>query len=212
VDYTLASGQLTFFPGDTNTYLFLTVVNDSVTESNETVIITLSNPVNAVLDATTNHTYTIIDDDGSGAVSINGINTNAAEAGPVSGTLRISRSGSTNSDLGVSYQVTGTAGPNDTFHFGNSVVIPAGQSNVDLTITPVDDNIPEPTETVTVTLTSVPGAHIGTPKSATVWIADNHSTSNSPIVTLVASDPIAAWAGRIRGCSLSPVTVVRMRR
>jgi len=37
----------------------------SCDKSNETVIITLSNPVNAVLDATTNHTYTIIDDDGS---------------------------------------------------------------------------------------------------------------------------------------------------
>jgi len=86
-----------------------------------------------------------------------------------------------------------------TFPFGNSVVIPAGQSNVDLTITPVDDNIPEPTETVTVDADERSGAHIGTPKSATVWIADNHSTSNSPIVTLVASDPIAAWGGSDTG-------------
>ena len=39
------------------------IVNDSLDEANETVIITLSNPSNSTLGSDKVHTYTITDDD-----------------------------------------------------------------------------------------------------------------------------------------------------
>ncbi len=63
VDYTLAAGQLTFNPGVTSQNIVMTVVDDSLPESNETVIITLSSPTNATLGTNTTYTYTIIDND-----------------------------------------------------------------------------------------------------------------------------------------------------
>jgi hypothetical protein len=208
VDYDLPNGQVSFAPGQTNQSITLFVLEDSLVEPNKTIIISLSNPVNALLDANSNLVYTILDDDGSGSVSITTIS-NASETGPVSGIARISRSGGTNSDLTVKYQITGTASsPVDYAPLSNSVVIPAGRRTADIIVTPVDDGTAEPAESVIITLTGVQGsASIGAPPSATVWIADNDSLANLPIVSLSASDPFAsAW-----GPDLGAFTVTRDR-
>ena len=63
VDYTLPNGTLSFSPGQVTTNISLAVVNDLLSESNETVVITLAAPGNATLGVTTQHTYTIVDDD-----------------------------------------------------------------------------------------------------------------------------------------------------
>src|SRR6185503_10533484 len=46
-DYTLASGTLTIVAGQTVGYITISVTDDTAIESNETVVVTLSNPVNA---------------------------------------------------------------------------------------------------------------------------------------------------------------------
>ena len=63
VDYTLASGTLTFDPGETVAQIPLAVVEDCADEPDETVVVHLSAPVDATLGATTTHTYTILDND-----------------------------------------------------------------------------------------------------------------------------------------------------
>ena len=63
VDYTLSSGALTFSPGDKSEDISLTIVDDSLDEIGETIIVTLSDPVNAGLGLKTTHTFTIVDDD-----------------------------------------------------------------------------------------------------------------------------------------------------
>lgn len=65
-DYTLAAGTLTFDPGETVGYIEVTIVDDGSEESDETIVVTLSNPVNARLDTQTTHTFTILDDDRTG--------------------------------------------------------------------------------------------------------------------------------------------------
>jgi hypothetical protein len=54
---------LTFNPGVTSQNVVMTVVDDSLVEPNETVIITLSSPTNATLGTNTSYTYTINDND-----------------------------------------------------------------------------------------------------------------------------------------------------
>lgn len=63
VDYTLASGTLTFAPLDTSEDIVIDVVDDDLDENEETITVTLSNPVYAQLGTNTTHTYTILDDD-----------------------------------------------------------------------------------------------------------------------------------------------------
>jgi len=69
-DYTLANGTLTINAGETrNNIIIASIVDDPDVEVDETIIVTLSNPVNATLGANTVHTYTITDNDNATNVS-----------------------------------------------------------------------------------------------------------------------------------------------
>jgi len=61
VDYVLVSGTLVFEPGVTSRAIEITIIQDDLVEQDETIELTLSNPVNALLGAVKSHTYTIAD-------------------------------------------------------------------------------------------------------------------------------------------------------
>ncbi len=61
-DYTAASGTVTLAPGATSSAIAVTVVGDATPELDETVVVTLSGAVNAIV-GTTQATGTILDDD-----------------------------------------------------------------------------------------------------------------------------------------------------
>ena len=80
-DYTLANGTLTINAGNTTgTITIASIVNDSLDEANETVIVTLSNPSNATLGSDSVHTYTITDNDNAPVVDFNSTSSNGAES------------------------------------------------------------------------------------------------------------------------------------
>ena len=62
-DFTLADGTLTFDPGVTTQTITVNIVQDTLNEPDETVKITLANPINGKLGLPANHTLTILDDD-----------------------------------------------------------------------------------------------------------------------------------------------------
>jgi uncharacterized protein YkwD len=93
-DYTATSGTLTFNPGDTSKTFLVPVVNDGVSDGNETVILSLSGPTGgAALGSPTSAVLTITDLPTS---SVNGLPaaTNAAS-------FTVSWSGSDNSGTGI---------------------------------------------------------------------------------------------------------------
>jgi hypothetical protein len=64
-DYTLASTTVTFPPNSTtNVTIPVNIVNDALTEGDETIVLTLTNPTNGAQIGTAAHTITIVDDDG----------------------------------------------------------------------------------------------------------------------------------------------------
>jgi hypothetical protein len=68
-DYVAASGQLSFAPGETSQPVTVVVNGDGVEESDETFFVDLSNAVNATIGDSLG-TGTIIDDDGTGPVTV----------------------------------------------------------------------------------------------------------------------------------------------
>jgi hypothetical protein len=63
VDYTLAPGSLTFAPGETSKTIALRITDDALHEPDETLVVGLSKPQNAILGANTSLTLTIVDND-----------------------------------------------------------------------------------------------------------------------------------------------------
>ncbi len=69
-DYELAKGKIKIPAGKTSAELSIPITDDLSRESDETIIVTLSNPINAIMDTNDKnvkvvHTYTIVDNDSS---------------------------------------------------------------------------------------------------------------------------------------------------
>jgi hypothetical protein len=100
-------------------------------------------------------------------------------------TFLVRRSGPTNADLSVSYAISGSASNGvDYSSLSGSVTIPAGLRAARILVTPIDDQLAEPPETVVLTLEvpaspvagNIPPPYaIGSPGRAAAVIADNDS-------------------------------------
>lgn len=108
------------------------------------------------------------------------------------GTYTITRTGSTDADLVVSLNYSGSAtSGSDYSSLPAQVTILAGQASVTLTVAPIDDTLSEPSETVLATLQSSGSYNLDSTKTAaTVTIADNDRAL--PTISLRATDAEAA--------------------
>ena len=101
----------------------------------------------------------------------------ATELGPTTGAFTFMRTGDTGDALILICLQSGTAsGGSDYASIGSTnfaVTIPAGESSVTVTITPLADNLVEGDETVVVTINPSLRYVLGTPSTATVTIADD---------------------------------------
>ena len=181
-DYTLANGTLTINAGETSgTITIASIVNDSLDEANETVIVTLSSPSNATLGSDDAHTYTITDNESAPVVDFNTTSSSGAES-VSSKAITVDLSASSTQNVTVDYAVTGTAtGSGTDYTLANgTLTINAGATSGTITIAGiVDDGLDEVNETVIVTLSNPSNATLGSDDVHTYTITDNDS---APVV------------------------------
>ena len=97
----------------------------------------------------------------------------ASEFGVDAGSFTISRLGSTNFDLAVSYAVTGSATNGAAYEtIASPVTIPAGAETIDVPIVPIANDRVDGDRTVTLTLVETGSYGIGSNRAATVTITD----------------------------------------
>ncbi|GAB1539885.1 endonuclease/exonuclease/phosphatase family protein [Scytonema sp. NUACC21] len=144
-------------------------------------------------------------------VTIQATNAAAAEALSEPGTFRITRTGDTSAALSVNYSVAGTAtnGTDYTPNLTGTASIAAGQSFVDITITPVDDSAVEGNETVTLTLADTADYDLGNSSTATVTIADNEIAPTIRIHDIQGAAHVSPLNGQSVTNVPGTVTVVR---
>ncbi|MBK8396633.1 MAG: hypothetical protein IPL26_15540 [Leptospiraceae bacterium] len=173
-DFTLAAGTLTFVAGDTSEDISITINNDSATELDETIIITLATPTNSTLGTNTIHTYTINDNDPP-TVAFTTTTGNGSEA-TTAVTIPVTLSGAYSQTVTVGYSVTGgtatDAGTDFTLAAGTLTFV-AGDTSEDINLAIVNDTISESSETITITLASPTVATLGTNTTHTYTILDN---------------------------------------
>ena len=202
-DYTGGTGTLTFTPGQTTANLLLPLVNDATYEPAETVTLTLSNLIGATMGANTQHTLTITDDDQS-IVTIAATDVDAGEEGPNPGNFTITRTGNTSLALTVALTISGTAtNGTDYTSLPSTVAMAAGVTSVSIAVSPVDDAIIDPNETVILALpASTTGGGsgnylVGNPSSAQITLQDNENAP--PSITMIT--PVGGQA-RLTSASL----------
>ncbi len=150
---------------------------------------------------------------GSVQVSISTIDPNATEGGDHA-TIRLSRTGSTAAPLHIIQSgFSGSAGefeyllsPSADFDFGLFefvFTIPAGQSNLDLRFTPMDDGEEEEPETLTLEIGSTNQYDLSSGNSATVNFFDG--AAGRPLVSVEATDADADESGDAASFLLSRI-------
>jgi hypothetical protein len=197
VDFLLYPGTLMFSPGETTKDITLDMGNDLYGEDDETIIITLSDPVNAVLDEPSSHTYTIENDDFYGFEFFQSSSSGYESETTVKitvGYFSWFRSG----DVTVNYQVTGgtaTGGGVDYILGSGTLGITLGEDSNDIEITIINDSIVEEDETIQITLTGGDPNSIGL-KSTYTYTILNDDDQEAPSVTDYFPEPNSIQVAR----------------
>ncbi|OYV06566.1 MAG: hypothetical protein CFE26_05615, partial [Verrucomicrobiales bacterium VVV1] len=187
-DYSISSGTLTFAPGETVKLVPNSLLDDLTVEPSETVILSLTGPSGAALNANSAHTLTLTDND---AVTLSIVATDAAAAEPSDpGLFTITRSGSTASAVTVNLTRFGSAtNGTDYQSIPTTATIGIGQTQTTIPVIPINDLTRENNETISLGIAS--GSYqIGSPSTATVTLTDDE-----PLLSITASDASADESG-----------------
>ncbi|HJO34168.1 MAG TPA: Calx-beta domain-containing protein, partial [Anaerolineales bacterium] len=212
VDYTLAGSTATIAAGNTTTNIALTVVDDSLYEGDETIIITLSNPSNnATLGSNATHTYTIIDDDPQFTVQFTAATSSGSEKSNTAAEIAIELSTASLQDVSVNYAVTGgtaTGSGVDYTLADGTATIAAGSTTTNIALAVADDSLYEGDETIIITLSNPSNnATLGSSTTHTYTISAPPPTFTDVPATHAYFNAIETLynSGYISGCSSSPL-------
>ena len=203
VDYTLAPGTLTFLPGMTETNLLISIHNDSLIEGTETILVGLSNVVNAFIGQYPTSQVVIVDDENPLQVQFSSANYDVEETA-TSAVVWVTRVGGLDGWVRVDYAATnGTAASGTDFTpVTGSVVIAEGSTSASFVVPIHFDVFEEPDETISLSLANpCDGVILGSPTNAILTIRNyNYPHTNmlrnagleSPTTTNAFSE---GWSG-----------------
>ncbi|MEB3316525.1 MAG: Calx-beta domain-containing protein [Cyanobacteriota bacterium] len=193
-DYTAKTGTLTFTPGQISQDIIISVNGDTAIEPDETFLVNLSNPSNAII-TDDQGLGTITNDDGSNvnspSITLAISPSSVFEDGTQNLIYTFTRSGVTTNPLTVSYTFGGTATlATDYTQIGvasftgttGTVTFAANAPTAAVAIDPKADTKVESNETVALTLVGASSYTIGTPGAVVGTI-----TNDDPRITLVVS-------------------------
>jgi len=192
LDYIPTNGVVEFLPGQTNAYILVGIIDDTVGEADETFNISLTTANNVLAGPISSATVVIEENDvvlnfSAPVYTVIEQDTNVV--------ITVVRSGNTNASVSVDYQVTpGTASTYPDLYIdytstnGTLTFLP-GQITNSFQITIWDDNIVEDNETINLALVNpTGGALLGNQRNATVIIIDNDSSVDFASTNFVAAE------------------------
>ncbi|MGQ0626783.1 MAG: beta strand repeat-containing protein, partial [Phycisphaerales bacterium] len=196
-DYMALSGTITIPAGMSSASLTLSALADELAEEDETVVLTITG-VNGYRPDPDRTSATVAITAAGPVVSITASDPTATEQGATTGRYTIRRTGPTTDDLVVSIEAEGTASTDDYVALPMTVTIPAGQSSVTVTLTPIDDSVGESAETVVLSIIADDEYRIDeTLSSATVTITDNEAVVSLAVRDALATEGRATDGGKI---------------
>ncbi len=176
-DYTASpsSGTLMFTPGETQKTISVHSIDDSINEPDEeTLVVTLRNPQNAVLNR--NRATGIIKDNDDPDVSVQFASSaySAAEGETVAVRVTLSGDPERTVTIPITVDQATTATTEDYSLSSTSVTFASGETSKDITLTATDDDVDDDDEVVVLDFETLPPrVSVGTHASSTITIRDN---------------------------------------
>ena len=207
-DYTTGTGFITINPGSTTGTFMVTVNGDTMNEADETVNVTLSNAVNAtILDGM--GVGTILNDYGQTLPSLSITDVSVPEG--IQGTTAIATFTVTLSAAATSQVTvmaatsdgTATAGQDYTAA-SQTLTFPVGSTSQTFAVIVTGDNMQEPDETFSVTLSNPTGAALGAMSTATGTITDDDAPPSN-------FDIVVTFSGGLTASQMAAFTAAEQR-
>jgi len=172
-DYDDVGGMLTFEPGQTSHAFDVHVLNDRLDEPPETIVLALTQPVQAGLGSPDCSTLTIFDNDPPplAAFALDG-HAILESAGPTSVTVRLSAPSGLDVTLPLAFSGTATS-PDDYAAISETLTIFAGDDEAHIALSVNDDVLDEDDETIILTLGAPSYAILGDTRAHTTTILDD---------------------------------------
>jgi Ca2+-binding RTX toxin-like protein len=211
-DYIAKTGTLTFTPGQISQDIIISVNGDTAIEPDETFLVNLSNPSNALI--TDNQGLgTITNDDVTlPSITLAVSPSSVTEDGTQNLIYTFTRSGVTTNALTVNYTLGGTATLNTDYTrsgTNNTVTFAANSSTAKVTIDPTADTTIEPNETVILTLAAGTGYKVNTttPVTGTITNDDFSKLSINNITVVEGKDNNAILTVTVNNPNPQPISV-----
>jgi uncharacterized repeat protein (TIGR01451 family) len=197
-DYQTASGQIRFDPGVTNATITVLVNGDLLPEPDETLVVDLSQSLNATL-ANGRGVGTILDDD-TRKITISDTSVLEGPAGTTTNAVFLVSLNKPSTDVvTVTYATSdGTATANSDYYPTNGLISFApGATSASITIVVIGDNIYEPDETFFVNLTNSSNAVLARAQGVGTIVNDDSALVISPAGMMVVTEDCAPPNGAI---------------
>jgi subtilisin family serine protease len=155
-DYQAASGTVVFNPGETDKTIVITILGDSIDESDESFSITLGQAVGASLGAAVSGSVTIVDDDAPPKIAAADLSILEGDSGLSTARFIVSLSQASGKKISVVYKTadgTATAGSDYDNVAGTLTFLP-GQTTAFIDVPIHGDSFIEPDETFAIRFSS----------------------------------------------------------
>jgi hypothetical protein len=213
VDYLARKGTLSFPAGVAVKSIGIPILNDTLDENDETVMLRLSNPTNAMLGPLATAVLTITDNDAGGVLQFAASGYSVAE-NKGSATVAVTRTGGLAGNVTVQYRslAAGAAPATPGVDYDDVLAILSfgpGQTTASFTVPIHDDGDAEGAETLSLQLSSVQGgATLGARSTVFLTILDDESTLalGAPTYTVAEGSTLAVPVKR-SGSLAGTVTV-----
>lgn len=183
-DHDLTAGNITITAGSLTGTTSIGITDDTINEPDETIIVTMGTPTNAVTGTLTTQTITITDNsDATPTVSLSLGQNNMLEAGD-SATVIATLSAVSGYTVSTTLSFSGTATNGTDYTAGSSgiIAIPAGSTTSSITLTAIEDNLFEGDETIVMTVNSITNATESGTQEITLTLNDNDGGAVVPII------------------------------
>jgi hypothetical protein len=198
-DFVATNGTLTLLAGVLSQTFTVTINGDTFDEANETYLVNLTNPVNAVL-GDGQAIGTITDNDAAPTISI--ADTSITEGGTINFTVTLSAaSGQTITVAYGSADATATS-PSDYPSTGGVLTFGPGVLTQSIAILTVPDTLDEPDETLSMGIFSATNATV-LDNNAIATITDDDAAPSASIDDLTVAEGTAATSSLIFNVTLS---------
>jgi|GEM_PF-1311032 len=183
-DCTVTGQTLNFSPGQVQRTISVSLNDDNISELDETLQLSLSNPSQAVLGANAQYTLTIQDNDGPPFISFAAAASSGAELFS-NVELQVVLSNPSSQTVRCNYTLSGgSAGAQDFSFTPGTLLFSPGVTTAIVPVSITTDDIPEPQETIKISISAPVAAVLGSITTHTYTILDDDSEPTATFATL----------------------------